>query len=373
MGRDCSFSLAGPRLTPVFAHVFDSSIHSKAKNGKLALHSLLMAIVAFLSQQESTAHGFRVISRHRDWCRAWGHIGQSSSWSRIRSGRRRCFGRCASQKKKRLSFSLLEEPAIRNRMRYLRRARALTQQDLGDLLGVSRQTVNAIENGRYEPGLRLAFNIAAVFAARIEDVFRPIGSDKPEWSTTVIVIPESLSADKAILRPHLPSDLPAFETFLLDDQATRFMAFTPEQKSKEGAANMMDAVISSYSGPTPICSLTIADRETNAYLGSAGAAEAGDGKLEVFVTLLSQAQGKGLAREAMQLLAAHLFQTSGAAELIADVVAENGAAIRLFESLGYRKQRRIKRNAEEGALGHREMEGLRLVLTRERHRKAEAK
>lgn len=265
---------------------------------------------------------------------------------------------------------MAEDLAIRNRVRRLRRARALTQQDLGDLLGVSRQTVNAIENGRYEPSLRLAFSIAAVFAARIEDVFSPTGSDDPEWSPVVIVIPEPLIAENAILRPHRPSDLPAFETFLLDDEATRFMAFTPGQKSREGAASMMDAVIGSYAGPSPICSLTIADRETNEYLGSAGAAEAGDRKLEVFVTLLPDAQGKGLASEAMRLLAAHLFQTSGATELIADVVAENEAAIRLFKGLGYRKQRNVKRNAEEGALGHREMEGLRLVLTREHHRKS---
>ena len=62
---------------------------------------------------------------------------------------------------------------MRNRLKDLRAERAWSQQDLADRLQVSRQTVNAIENERYDPSLPLAFDIAAAFDRRIEDLFFP--------------------------------------------------------------------------------------------------------------------------------------------------------------------------------------------------------
>ena len=62
---------------------------------------------------------------------------------------------------------------MRNRLRELRAARRWSQADLADRLEVSRQTVNAIETGRYDPSLPLAFKIAAVFDDRIESLFFP--------------------------------------------------------------------------------------------------------------------------------------------------------------------------------------------------------
>jgi putative transcriptional regulator len=60
---------------------------------------------------------------------------------------------------------------MRNRLKVLRAERGWTQEDLAKRLSVSRQAVNAIETGKYDPSLPLAFKIAHVFAARIEDVF----------------------------------------------------------------------------------------------------------------------------------------------------------------------------------------------------------
>jgi putative transcriptional regulator len=55
----------------------------------------------------------------------------------------------------------------------LRAERGWTQGDLAKQLGVSRQTVNAIETGRYDPSLPLAFAIANLFRRRIEEIFQP--------------------------------------------------------------------------------------------------------------------------------------------------------------------------------------------------------
>lgn len=62
---------------------------------------------------------------------------------------------------------------MKNRLRVLRAERDWSQADLAERLSVSRQTVNAIENERYDPSLPLAFTIARLFKLRIEDVFTP--------------------------------------------------------------------------------------------------------------------------------------------------------------------------------------------------------
>jgi putative transcriptional regulator len=64
---------------------------------------------------------------------------------------------------------------MKNRIRELRAIRSWSQGELGDALGVSRQTVNAIENGRYDPSLPLAFKFAELFGEPIESLFTPNG------------------------------------------------------------------------------------------------------------------------------------------------------------------------------------------------------
>lgn len=60
---------------------------------------------------------------------------------------------------------------MNNRLKVLRAERGWSQADLAEALGVSRQTVNALETGRYDPSLPLAFRIARVFGQPIEAIF----------------------------------------------------------------------------------------------------------------------------------------------------------------------------------------------------------
>ena len=60
---------------------------------------------------------------------------------------------------------------MKNRLKALRGEKGWSQQDLAERLGVSRQSVNAIETGRYDPSLPLAFQIADVFGIPIEEIF----------------------------------------------------------------------------------------------------------------------------------------------------------------------------------------------------------
>ena len=62
---------------------------------------------------------------------------------------------------------------MNNRIRELRTQREWTQADLAKSAEVSRQTINAIETGRFDPSLPLAFALAAIFETTIEDIFTP--------------------------------------------------------------------------------------------------------------------------------------------------------------------------------------------------------
>ena len=71
---------------------------------------------------------------------------------------------------------------MKNRLRVLRAEHSLSQADLAAKLGVSRQTINAIETEKYEPSLTLAFKVAKLFEQPIEQIFTP-NSGKPGMNT----------------------------------------------------------------------------------------------------------------------------------------------------------------------------------------------
>ena len=60
---------------------------------------------------------------------------------------------------------------MKNRIEALRSQRGMRQEELGKLLGVSRQTISSLENGRYNPSILLAFKIARYFALPLEEIF----------------------------------------------------------------------------------------------------------------------------------------------------------------------------------------------------------
>jgi putative transcriptional regulator len=65
---------------------------------------------------------------------------------------------------------------MKNRVRDERAKREWSQAELAERLSVSRQTVNAIETGKYDPSLPLAFKLAEIFGAKIEELFEPDGN-----------------------------------------------------------------------------------------------------------------------------------------------------------------------------------------------------
>ncbi|KAA5804603.1 helix-turn-helix transcriptional regulator [Alkalicaulis satelles] len=64
---------------------------------------------------------------------------------------------------------------MKNRIHVLRAEQRWSQAELGERVGVSRQAINAVETGKHDPSLALAFKIAEAFGLRIEDIFDPHG------------------------------------------------------------------------------------------------------------------------------------------------------------------------------------------------------
>ncbi len=62
---------------------------------------------------------------------------------------------------------------MENRIRVLRKEKGISQEDLAKRCGVSRQTVNAIENNKYDPTLSLAFRLAGELGVTVDELFRP--------------------------------------------------------------------------------------------------------------------------------------------------------------------------------------------------------
>jgi len=67
---------------------------------------------------------------------------------------------------------------VKNRLKVLRAERNWSQEELAERLGVSRQTINAIEREKYDPSLPLAFKLAHLFSLTIEDIFYPFEADE---------------------------------------------------------------------------------------------------------------------------------------------------------------------------------------------------
>lgn len=60
---------------------------------------------------------------------------------------------------------------MKNRIEEIRKERGLRQEELAEILQVSRQTISSLENGRYNPSIKMAFKVAAFFNMKIEDIF----------------------------------------------------------------------------------------------------------------------------------------------------------------------------------------------------------
>lgn len=179
-------------------------------------------------------------------------------------------------------------------------------------------------------------------------------------------VPERIESSRFLLRRHREADLEAFAAFLTDENATRFMAFTEEQKSHNGARAMLDYVIAAYSSVEPVFSLTIADPQSDEYLGSCGLQRITDEEgFEIYYTVLPEYQNVGLATEPTMVLIDYVFDQTETNQLVAFVVPANVASVRVAEKLGFIDDGPVRRQASTASIAHEKLDGRRYVLTRD--------
>jgi DNA-binding XRE family transcriptional regulator len=148
----------------------DANLHAPAR---LRLMTMLTAVseAEFATLRDGLEVSDSVLSKHIGALAAVGYV---ASRKGVHGGRRTTWISLTAAG--RAAIAGEHADPMGNRLPELRAARRWSQADLADRLGVSSETVDAIETGRRSPSLPLAFRIAAVFEGRVEDVFFRTGS-----------------------------------------------------------------------------------------------------------------------------------------------------------------------------------------------------
>ncbi len=152
-----------------------------------------------------------------------------------------------------------------------------------------------------------------------------------------LIPPSKIETQRLRIRWHTPDDLQAFTAFMTDDEATRYLLFSEEDCTVDGARQILDHTIKSYTGEEPIFALAIAERETDRYIGTCGLGPSEqDGAVELFYSIIREEQGKGYATEAARALVEHAWQASDASAVVAFIMPDNKASAAVVSHLGFR-------------------------------------
>ena len=170
-------------------------------------------------------------------------------------------------------------------------------------------------------------------------------------------IPLSLETKRLIIRPCKPDDLPQMQRFFSNEEATRYLLMSPEEKTPEEIESLLKAIISSYDAPEPIFALAIAQKDDGSYVGSCGLSGTPQGEVEIYYALLPEYWGRGYAVEAMKKLFEYAFSELGLDRLVAGMHPDNLMSRRVADSLKMDYEGSVTKDANH--------EGLRYSISQE--------
>lgn len=124
-----------------------------------------------------------------------------------------------------------------------------------------------------------------------------------------------IQTERLTIRKLTLSDLEAFLSFMLDNESTKFLAFTREQKTEAGARELFNFVIESYSSSRPIHSYAIENQKNHQYIGSCGFADYSQGIFEIYYSINHESRSQGFATESTKALINYLANTSDINEI----------------------------------------------------------
>jgi len=158
-----------------------------------------------------------------------------------------------------------------------------------------------------------------------------------------LTLPKGIVTKRLDIRPHTTDDYDAFVEFVTDDVATRFLNFEPEQKTAQGARELLDFIIASYATENPVFALAITERDNGAYLGACGLSPLSDDEgVECYFWLLPRYWGWGYATEAIRALLYFAFVELGLKKVVTNIASDNTGAKKVAENAGMTDEGPVK-------------------------------
>jgi ribosomal-protein-alanine N-acetyltransferase len=150
-------------------------------------------------------------------------------------------------------------------------------------------------------------------------------------------LPPLIETARLIIRRHLAEDVDPFVEFMTDEDATRYLTFEEEQKTPDGAKDLLDFILASYDSNDPVFALALIDKETGVYIGSCGLSPLADGSgVECYYSLLPQYWGWGFATEASIAMLYYAFEELSLEKVTAHMSDKNAKAWNVARNLGMR-------------------------------------
>lgn len=151
-----------------------------------------------------------------------------------------------------------------------------------------------------------------------------------------LIPPTKIETHRLRIRRHKPEDLEAFVAFMTDPELTQYLLFSDQDRTVDGARQILDQTIESYTGDKPTFALAIAERDTDRYIGTCGLGPSDQpGALELFYNVIRAEQRKGFATEAARALLEYAWQVSDATAITAFIMPENQASAAVVRHLGF--------------------------------------
>ena len=148
-------------------------------------------------------------------------------------------------------------------------------------------------------------------------------------------LPQELITDRLILRPHKSDDFDGFFAAITNEKATRFLRFSPEERTPEGTRSFYDEILALQETDNPIFGLAVLEKGSRNYVGLMGLTPLADNsETEAFYIFLPDFWKHGYATEAVKKLMEYAFSILNLSKIVTFVPPDSPASIRVAEKLG---------------------------------------
>ena len=159
-------------------------------------------------------------------------------------------------------------------------------------------------------------------------------------------LPQLLQSPRLNIRPHRLEDFDGFFTFLSNPEATRYITFSSEERTREGSLAFFEEILATYDTERPVCGLAIEEKASGAYAGFCGLVNMAEEQgAEVYYVLLPDFRRKGYAKELADTLFDYAFDKLQVSRLTCFFPKENAAAQKTVEQLGMTDEGLTKHDA----------------------------